>query len=188
MSILSLATGHPVDMTRSVGKVEGGWHAVDVPEFPWVISVKLGTVGTREMVVGLKLEPRYVPGVKVADYEVTARALRNLPLGRIKALVDDARSGDLSKLARSLKRIDRKPGEPWPEEHYLQVAAVYMAAEAAGEPPVKAVMREWIVSRASASVYVAEARKRGYLGYPSRPGVSGSSESESPIKGGDEKQ
>lgn len=53
-----------------------------------------------------------------------------------------------------------------------EVARIYLAAYAAGEPPTQAVMREWACSRSTASRLVRSAREAGCLG-PAVPRVAG---------------
>ena len=54
----------------------------------------------------------------------------------------------------------------------LEVADVYRSAHARREPPTKAVMGEWHVSRSTASRWIKRARNAGHLG-PARPRMAG---------------
>ena len=66
----------------------------------------------------------------------------------------------------------RAPGAGPGEEHLRAVAATYQLAYATGAPPTKTVMERFGLPRATASRWIALARKRGLLG-PATPRKAG---------------
>lgn len=100
---------------------------------------------------------------------LNARALRErlkgLGVERRKQLRDRAR-----KLQRSLPR--HAGGSPSPGiKHYQQVAETYLAARAAGDPPLQAVMRKFALKKSTAATHVRRARHSyGLLG-PATDGI-----------------
>jgi len=176
-----------------------GWVSLALHGFPWDIAVKVTEVDGIPELTALRLEPRTahfgypdadgtrvpIGAVDATDAVVTSERLRSLPL-RLIANVAAAvlAGGEPEKIAAVFEseRVNWPQGRPRPDEHYKEVANVYRAALAWRQPPVKAIEERWVVGRAMASRYVAEARKRGYLDYPSRPGVAGTGSAESPVK------
>jgi hypothetical protein len=79
--------------------------------------------------------------------------------------------GTLTSDYRAATRAPRERGRV-SDEMLRETANVYRAALAAGKRPTQAVTREMHVSRATAGRWVAQARKRGFLG-PARPRVAG---------------
>jgi hypothetical protein len=163
---------------RTVRICSGGWVSVTRPELPWRVQMKVASVDGRPQITGLRLEPR--PDRPEADAVITSERLRSLPLRQLREAALAALRFDLRALARQLRRVERV-GRRWPEEHYRLVADLYRAAIDSGQPPLPVIMKHWSVSRPAASKYVREARRRGFLGYPDRPGVAGAENPESPI-------
>jgi hypothetical protein len=117
-------------------------------------------------------------GPKGEDPTITTDLLRQLPMRQLRASAVKEAYERGSDLLEPFK-LERTPGQPWPDEHFQAVAEVYRNADSA---PLVAIKDRWNVSRAAASKWVARARELGYLGYPQRRGVSGASEKQSPIK------
>jgi len=60
----------------------------------------------------------------------------------------------------------------WGDDHYRQVAQVYMEAADNGDPPTRAVEQHFDVPRPTAGRWVAVARRAGHLRPAGRPGYS----------------
>jgi hypothetical protein len=130
--------------------------------------------GTREVVID---------GVAAEDAVITSARLRELPLAQIGAVAAEVVADNLlDAYATAAIREVWPQGRQRPDEHYQRVADEYRAALARRDPPVEAIRERWEVGRAMASRYVAEARQRGYLDYPSRVGVAGIGSAKSPVK------
>jgi len=178
-----------------------GW--VHMRAFPWDISVKVTDVDGIPEITSLRLEPAPPawalglggPGIRdrvdAADAVVSSDRLRRLPLrliANIAAQAQMATQDTVDEVAAEVMavleadRVDWPQGRRRPDEHYQEVADAYRSALAKRQPPVKTIQDRWVVGRAMASRYVAEARKRGYLDYPSRAGVAGTGSAESPVK------
>ncbi|MGD0285113.1 MAG: hypothetical protein ABSC31_01840 [Acidimicrobiales bacterium] len=172
-----------------------GWATVDpegfvnvgVFDLPWRIYVRVAEVGGVPQIVALRIEAGVLGVTEDREhlvYEgdddptITADVLRRLPLRQLRAVaVREAYQPESDWLEPF--RIERVPGQAWPDEHYQEVAEVYRSS--AGKP-LLAIAERWKVSRPTASKWVAEARRRKFLKYPSRPGVAGASRARSPIK------
>jgi hypothetical protein len=163
-----------------------GFVNVGFRDLPWGIYVRVAEVGGVPQLVSLRIEA----GVTVSEdrehlvYEgnddptITADLLRRLPLRQLRdAAVREAYNPGSDWLEPF--KVKRVPGQAWLDEHYQEVANVYLSAGAA---PLKTIAERWGVSRQAASKWVAEARRRKYLKYPSRPGVAGASRTRSPVK------
>jgi hypothetical protein len=116
---------------------------------------------------------------------ITATLMRALPVARLVSaarakrfeeaggcLVDAYDGGqDISpEVVESLRPgterwTERSPGRPvvLNEPLYSEVAQIYSSALSAGTSPLVAVQRRWMVSRPTASRYVAAARSHGLL-------------------------
>jgi hypothetical protein len=167
-----------------------GYVGVPFRDKPWEISVKVAEVGGVPQIVALRIEAivwgvsedkehvEYFYGGSGGDPTITADVLRRLPLRHLREVaVRQVYQPDSDWLEPF--KVQRVPGQAWPDEHYQEVAKVYTSAGAA---PLKAISERWGVSRPTASKWVAEARRRKFLKYPSRPGVAGASRARSPIK------
>ena len=110
-----------------------------------------------------------------ADTIITTDRLRRLPLALLARQAAAIAAGDEDEAVRGhdATRDSWPQGRRRPDSHYEEVAEVYRRALRAKLPPTKAVQDRWKVGRAMASKYVKEARERGLLGDPSRPGVAG---------------
>jgi hypothetical protein len=114
------------------------------------------------------------------DPIITSEFLRRLPLRQLKEMCLASRRPQADTFAAFKGR--RPTGRaPLSMELLERVAATYVQAQAGGKPPLKQVQITEIVERATASKYIRRAREAGLLGWPSRPGIAGTSESVSPF-------
>lgn len=158
-------------------------------DLPWAITVQVADVNGVWQIVGINIgssdlvldvtrdPPRLTyEGPKSREPTITKDLLQQLPLRQLRdaavRLVTGA--GDFTEPFRL-----ERPATGWDDAHYRAVAEVYRNAPGA---PLNAISARWSVSRAAASKWVKEARVRGFLGYPTRRGVAGASEPESPVK------
>ena len=166
---------------RTISVLRDGWVQVDLPEVPWLVQVRVANP-RRPEVVGLRLEAR--DDALLADVVVTSERLRSLPLRQIrKAAFATAQNESLEAL-QAIGKVERAGRQPWPDEHFAQVAKLYRRAVAAGQAPLNEIAKHWNVSRPMAAKYVRRARELELLGYPERPGVAGADRPTSPIGGG----
>lgn len=164
-----------------MGILKDGWVEVDLPELGWLVQVRVVHAEGRPHLVGLRLEPR--DEALIADVAVTSERLRALPLRQIREAAFAATYLELGEVAKALAKVERVGRQPWPDEHYAQVAEVYRRAVDSGKAPLTVISRHWNVSRPMAAKYVRRARELGLLGYPERPGVAGAGRPTSPIGG-----
>jgi hypothetical protein len=167
----------PYMVTMTVGILPG--HA------PALLS--LGVSRRQGISVGDEEEIREYPALP----SIKAEALREIPVGRLFALAKLAathsapgpdgapdflaREDEIAQTYRSAARSPMVPrnssnNTPLDDDHYRQVASVYLAAEAAGDYPTLAVKEEWGVSTPTAARYVRGARDRRFLGEVERSG------------------
>ena len=176
----------------------GEWISTPFDGLPWDIEVKGGRVNGVWQIIGLKIEclggvldltgerPRTEIEVDPKDIDptITTDLLRQLPLRQLRKMVELWEERDIdpeSLLRRDVLEpftTERPPGG-WGDDHYQRVADAYRNAKQA---PTQAIADRWNVSRAAASKWIKEARKRRLLGYPTRIGVAGASAKKSPIK------
>lgn len=174
---------------------EDGFAAMHIDSLPWDIFVKLSTVDGVPQITSLLLEPCTTKpwtakdGTKMTTVPpetavVTVERLRKLPLRLAARLAAEVFVGEATEESLQevfdANRVKWPQGRQRPDSHYEEVAAVYTNALRNGRSPTKAVGERFGVERAMASRYVAEARKRGLLGYPARQGVAGTSSDISP--------
>jgi hypothetical protein len=108
---------------------------------------------------------------------VTGDLLRSLPLARMKLAVLEIRN-DPFAFGPTPSRL--AAGGGLSEQFLESIAEAYRRAVAAGLHPLVTIAESEQVSKPTASKWVAMARERGLLGYPSRPGLPGDSSTESP--------
>jgi hypothetical protein len=120
--------------------------------------------------------------VEFKDFRVTARALRDLPLGKIEAwvnqlaqqgLVDpiEAKLSDAVQFGDSIEGlvswIDALPDAPAsgakPDEFYRRIGEIYGKAALASPRPAAEMAEAWDVPLSSVHRWVRVARARGYL-------------------------
>jgi hypothetical protein len=77
----------------------------------------------------------------------------------------EALGWDLQGWGNAIKRSPPpRKGEPYPAEHYAQVAGAYRAAVAAGQSPRPFIAETWRVSGATVSRWISTARQMNLLG------------------------
>lgn len=162
----------------------GEWVTAPFEGLPWNIEAKVGRVNGVVQLVGLKIEAtggvvdltadppvqEFEPGPQDIDPTITASLLRQLPLRQLRQMA--------TNLSTESFELERPPGG-WTDEHYQAVARVYTTAPRA---PRLAIAERWNVSPAAASKWITEARLRGLLAWPTRPGVAGASAAQSPVQ------
>lgn len=142
---------------------------------------------------------RFTVSARVDDRtrsEVTLAGLRNIRIGELKrrairlAMVEMDFTGSRIALRHPAlgDQIDDPPDAIWNIEqrahrprrgkklsdaHLQEVAEVYREALSLRKPPTKAVMQHFFTARANAGRWVAEARKRGFLGKAEAPRRAG---------------
>ena len=100
----------------------------------------------------------------------------------LDALAKDQGAGAVVAGPTAEAVIPRRGGGPLSTEFLATVATIYNDALKIGASPLQAIQDTKGVSRPGASKYVRRAREAGLLGYPARPGLSGSTEKTSPFK------
>jgi hypothetical protein len=173
--------------TRQLGNQV--WHRVHADKLALDVVVRLGVgeegrLGCTGVMLGI-----------TDDREVTARALRTVPLGEIMtavaAFVSGVGAGD-DPLSRAVMKhygqellagtaggleTQRRPQRPgpsgWTDEHYAHVAKTYREAlRSAPRGPVKSSARTLNASESTVRRWIKTARDRGLLG-ESVPGKAG---------------
>lgn len=144
-------------------------------DFPgeWVYEVQSEVVGGKPELVALYIGPRDAENLA----PLRRADLRQVPLAtltdRVKATLRAERSRRVAMAAGGVRKPARQ-GRSWPPEHYLQVAWHYNHAQIVGNPPRKTVSAEWGVSEVTASRWIAQARRLGFLAeYDAGAGRSG---------------
>ncbi len=166
----------------TISVLRDGWVQVDLPEVPWLVQVRVANPLGRPEVVGLRLEAR--DDALQADVVVTSERLRSLPLRQIREAAFATAQNEPLEALQAVGKVERTGKQPWPDEHFAQVAEVYRRALSVGRPPLNEIAQHWKVSRPMAAKYVRRARELELLGYPERPGVAGADRPTSPIGGG----
>jgi hypothetical protein len=110
------------------------------------------------------------PGPVVVNFEGESYPQKSTPVGDSHVAVP-IRGVSFTKQHKAASRTPRKAG-PVDDETLRKVADTYRTAHARGEPPTRAVMAQWCVSRSTASRWVYRAREAGMLG-PAVPRVAG---------------
>jgi transposase-like protein len=127
-----------------------------------------------------------VDEVRFADFRVTARMLRDLPLGQIEVWINQLVQHDLAdpasrgprlasvRFERSdaltlIEKLEDPGGHPKPDEFYRRVAEIYGLAAAASTRPAAELAEAWEVPVTTVHRWVRVARSRGHL----PPGESG---------------
>jgi hypothetical protein len=163
------------------------WHRVTGGKLQRDVLIRLGKVDGRLVCTGLTL------GLSTPDDEVSARGLREVPLGEIMAAVGAqlAGAGDYDSalhkavaqhyakqmLEGTAHEFSGRPARPgpsgWPREHYERVAATYREALVkAPKAPVEFVRAAMHTTEPTARRWIKTARDKGLLG-ESMPGRAG---------------
>jgi hypothetical protein len=102
-----------------------------------------------------------------APVAITQTGLRRVQLrlifDRVKRALKTEWGSRVSQLLGDARTHMPKSGRSWHAEHYMQVAWWYTEAEADGRAARQAIAEHWGVSLVTASRWLREARKRGYL-------------------------
>jgi hypothetical protein len=122
-----------------------------------------------------------VDGVQFADWRVTARDLRNFPLGKIEVWINqlaqqgrvdpvEARLSDAVAFgitAGSATWVDKLPEAPAtgakPDEFYRRVGEIYGKAAVVSTQPAKDLAVAWELPTTTVHRWIREARRRGHL-------------------------
>jgi hypothetical protein len=121
-----------------------------------------------------------VDGVQFADWRVTARDLRDLPLGKIEAWVNQLAQQGLvdpvnAKLSDAVQFgvegqavwVDKLPSAPAsgakPDEFYRRIGEIYGKAALVSPRPAAELAEAWDVPLSSVHRWVRVARRRGHL-------------------------
>lgn len=146
--------------------------------------------GTR---IHLSLKPGpgrwVVDQVQFADFRVTARDLRDFPLGKIEAWVnqlvqqglvdvinaklsDAVQFGITGETATYAPKLQDPGGHPKPDEFYRWIGEVYGKAAIVSTRPAAELAEVWEVPVTTVHRWTREARRRGHLP-PAEPGRRG---------------
>ncbi|MBF6367569.1 hypothetical protein IU469_17825 [Nocardia puris] len=136
---------------------------------PWKYTAEGRLVNGSPMITELLVSQRD-PSVPVAITQTGLRRVQlRLILDRVKRALKSEYGNRVSQLLGDARTYMPKSGRSWHAEHYMQVAWWYTEAEADGRAARKAIAAHWGVSLVTASRWLKEARKRGYLA-PYAPG------------------
>jgi hypothetical protein len=109
--------------------------------------------------VSVKPDARQIENV-LLDRKVLAA----VPLAELLRGAQHALGWDLESWGNAIKRWPPPPkGQPYPDEHYWQVAEAYRAAVAAGQPPRPFIHKTWGFSEATVSRWIRTARQKNML-------------------------
>ena len=93
------------------------------------------------------------------------KVLAAVPLAKLRLGAQEALGWDLEGWGNAIKRSPPpRKGQPYPAEHYAQVAGAYRAAVAAGQSPRPFIGETWRVSGATVSRWISTARQMNLLG------------------------
>jgi hypothetical protein len=100
-----------------------------------------------------------------ANAVLNRKVLAAVPLAQLLRGAHEALGWDLQGWGNAIKRsLPPRKGQPYPAEHYAQVAGAYRAAVAAGQPPRPFIRETWQVSGATVSRWISTARQMQLLG------------------------
>jgi hypothetical protein len=92
------------------------------------------------------------------------KVLAAVPLAELLRGAQHALGWDLESWGNAIKRWPPPPkGQPYPDEHYRQVAEAYRAAVAVGQSPRPFICRTWGFSEATVSRWISTARQKNLL-------------------------
>ncbi|MGW0327765.1 hypothetical protein [Nocardia sp. NPDC003183] len=130
---------------------------------PWKYTAEGRLVNGSPMITELLVSQRDPS----APVPITLTGLRRVQLhpilDRVKRSLKTRWENRVSQLLGDARTHVPKSGRSWPAEHYMQVAWWYIEAEADGRAARKAIAEHWDVQPITASRWLREARKRGYL-------------------------
>jgi hypothetical protein len=129
--------------------------------FRYAARVRRSRQGPMVEAVTVSLKPDAPEdGTAVVDRKV----LKAVPLAQLLRGAQVALGWDLQGWANANTRMRPPPkGQPYPDEHYEQVAGAYRAAVAAGQAPRPFIAETWGVSGATVSRWISTARQMNLL-------------------------
>lgn len=161
-----------------------GWWP-DPIEGPWKVTIGFREIKGRFEPAGIKVEDTWPNPVTAANADdthiLTAKVVREIPVGdlvkmgrrRLQETFEtvaewDENEGDQESAQRMRddgRKFEKKAsGRPvLSDEHYRQVAEIWMEAWNRGYPPTKAVQDRYVVSYPTAARWATESRRRGFL-------------------------
>lgn len=137
--------------------ISGEWvSGLSVPDFPWTVDMRFAEVDGLREVVEFRL---HAPDEPSREHVVTGAGLREIPFREL------LRQANLVWLFRfsSLGKLVSGTYDASTDEHLIEVAAIYLEADAARLAPTVAVADRWGVGRSTASNWIRKARSRGLL-------------------------
>ncbi|MEU8868990.1 hypothetical protein [Streptomyces umbrinus] len=141
----------------------------DVPG-DWVYEVQGRLVDGKSGITSLTIAPRDPDNPK----SLTKATVSGTPIGTVIDRVRDALRQAWDRrpahLAAAVRKRPAKDGRSWPPEHFLQVAWWAIEAELNGRGPRRAIADEWKVDEDTATRWLTQARKLGFLSaHPGQP-------------------
>jgi hypothetical protein len=140
----------------------------DIPG-PWVYHVHGALIDGKPAITALAVSPRDPDN----PTPITLQAVRTAPIGtlfdRVKSALRAPWEHRVEHMATQVRTHRPKEGRSRPAEHFMQVAWFYLQAQRTNVAPRKAIAQHWGVRPVTASRWLAETRRRGYLPpYPGR--------------------
>ncbi|MFC4375105.1 hypothetical protein ACFO5K_13460 [Nocardia halotolerans] len=130
---------------------------------PWTYTIEGSLVKGEPMITKLSIGQRD-PATPISINQTRLRRVQvKVLFERIKHALHTDWSDRVSQLLGDARTQLPKSDRSWHAQHYLQVSWAYTEAEKAGRPARKAIADQWKVSLVTASRWLSEARKRGYL-------------------------
>ncbi len=154
-----------------------GWVTISRPDLPWIVGMRVDTDERTHDLHELRLTQRSGEPVPI-----TASRLRALPIWELHRLAIAAASGNHLLTQEGLRPERYRKGQTWTPDHFRSIALMYEAAVSGGTAPRPAIADAWGVTLATASSWIRKARDLGFLGYPERRGIAGSTAAESPAR------
>ncbi len=153
----------------------GPWHVVTI----WaVVETRIECIGfefsAADLDYPVPIVPSWIRDVRLGEIIENDRTALNEQMARMiqraRRAAGREHEGDTPVVEATPLKVPRS-GRPVQlgDDHYREVAAIYSEAHAAGQPPVVAVQRQKPASYSTASRWVTEARRRGFLA-PTRRG------------------
>ena len=130
--------------------------------FKYVARVRGSTHGPVIEAVTVSVKPEARQDTNAV---LNRKVLAAVPLAQLLQGAQEALGWDLQGWGNAIKRSPPpRKGEPYPAEHYAQVAGAYRAAVAAGQSPRPFIAETWRVSGATVSRWISTARQMNLLG------------------------
>lgn len=136
------------------------WSRVDLADFPAQMWICFGeTAEGRAVITGLVLSPG-------TNREISARALRDIPLSRLLLLQKVGLTAGKVKKSEPYRPVQARPGpKGWPREHFTKVAEAYRhALKTHPRTPIRYLsVQQFKVSEATVHRWLQRARDMGML-------------------------